>query len=70
MFKSAGAHRVAQGVRAGIVWVNAHHRNDPSSPWGGFGHSGVGRENSKAAINHYSELKSVYVRMGDVEAPF
>lgn len=41
----ARAHRVAQGVRAGIVWINAHHRNDPSSPWGGFGHSGIGREN-------------------------
>jgi betaine-aldehyde dehydrogenase len=32
--------------------------------------SGVGRENSRAAIEHYSQLKSVYVRMGDVEAPF
>ena len=32
--------------------------------------SGVGRENSKAAIDHYSQLKTVYVRMGDMEAPF
>jgi betaine-aldehyde dehydrogenase len=32
--------------------------------------SGVGRENSKAAIEHYSQIKGVYVAMGDVEAPF
>jgi len=32
--------------------------------------SGVGRENSKEAISHYSQMKSVFVRMGDMESPF
>ena len=65
MFKSAGAHRVAQGVRAGIVWINARHRIDPSSPWGGFGHSGVGRENGWEALHEYTETQSVVVCLDD-----
>ena len=40
------------------------------APFGGSKQSGVGRENSKAAIEHYSQMKSVYVRMGAVDAPF
>jgi betaine-aldehyde dehydrogenase len=39
-------------------------------PFGGVKASGVGRENSKAAIEHYSQLKSFFVRMDAVEAPF
>ena len=65
MFKSAGAHRVAQGVRAGIVWVNAHHRNDPSAPWGGFKESGIGRENGWEAFREYTETQTVVVRTSD-----
>ena len=64
----ARAHRVAQRVRAGIVWINAHHRNDPSSPWGGYGASGVGRENGWDALNEYTESHSVVVCTDD--APF
>ena len=64
----ARAHRVAQKVRAGIVWINAHHRNDPSSPWGGFGHSGVGRENGTEALLEYTETQSIVVALDD--APF
>ena len=37
-------------VRAGVFWVNAHHRNDPSTPWGGFKESGIGRENGWEAF--------------------
>ena len=56
----ARAHRVAQGVHAGIVWINAHHRNDPSSPWGDFGHSGVGREWGVYGLEEFLEVKSVF----------
>jgi len=52
-------------VRAGIVWINAHHRNDPSSPWGGFGASGVGRENGWQALHEYTETQSIVVSMDD-----
>jgi len=61
----ARAHRVAKKVRAGIVWINAHHRNDPSSPWGGFGASGVGRENGWQALHEYTETQSIVVSMDD-----
>ena len=37
---------------------------------GGVKDSGVGRENSKAAIEHFSQLKTVYVRMGNVDSPY
>jgi betaine-aldehyde dehydrogenase len=39
-------------------------------PFGGFKQSGVGRENSLAALAHYSQLKSVYVETGNVAAPY
>jgi acyl-CoA reductase-like NAD-dependent aldehyde dehydrogenase len=55
------AHRVADALRAGIVWVNDYHRIDPASPWGGFGLSGYGRENGYEAVRMYTEVKSVWV---------
>lgn len=61
----ARAHRVARKVRAGVFWVNAHHRNDPSCPWGGFKESGVGRENGWEAFREYTETQSIVVRTSD-----
>ncbi len=64
------AHRVAANFEAGTCFINSYNDAPVEAPFGGSKASGVGRENSKAAINYYSQLKSVYVRMGDVEAPF
>jgi betaine-aldehyde dehydrogenase len=64
------AHRVAAGFAAGTCYINTYNDAPVEAPFGGSKQSGVGRENSKAAIAHYSQLKSVYVRMGDLEAPF
>ncbi|MEO0379495.1 MAG: betaine-aldehyde dehydrogenase [Pseudomonadota bacterium] len=64
------AHRVAAGFQAGTCYINTYNDAPVEAPFGGSKLSGVGRENSKAAIAHYSQLKSVYVRMGDLEAPF
>lgn len=66
----ARAHRVAAGFQAGTCYINSYNDAPVEMPFGGSKLSGVGRENSKAAIAHYSQLKSVYVRMGRVEAPF
>jgi acyl-CoA reductase-like NAD-dependent aldehyde dehydrogenase len=55
------AHRVADALRAGIVWINDYHRIDPASPWGGFGLSGYGRENGYEAVRMFTEVKSVWV---------
>ncbi|WP_299282522.1 betaine-aldehyde dehydrogenase [uncultured Tateyamaria sp.] len=66
----ARAHRVAARFEAGTCYINTYNDAPVEAPFGGSKQSGVGRENSKAAIEHYSQLKSVYVRMGDLEAPF
>jgi betaine-aldehyde dehydrogenase len=64
------AHRVVAGLEAGTCFINSYNDAPVEAPFGGVKASGVGRENSKAAIEHYSQVKSVYVRMGDMEAPF
>ena len=64
------AHRVAARFEAGTCYINTYNDAPVEAPFGGSKNSGVGRENSKAAIAHYSQLKSVFVRMDDVEAPF
>ncbi|MCM2560535.1 betaine-aldehyde dehydrogenase [Lutimaribacter sp. EGI FJ00015] len=63
-------HRVIGALQAGSCFLNSYNDAPVEVPFGGVKMSGVGRENSKAAIEHYSQLKSVYVRMGRVEAPF
>ncbi|TCP42915.1 betaine-aldehyde dehydrogenase [Rhodovulum marinum] len=64
------AHRVVARLQAGTCFVNSYNDAPVEVPFGGVKMSGVGRENAAAAIAHYSQLKSVYVRMGRVEAPF
>ncbi len=61
----ARAHRVAHAVKAGIVWINDHHRLDPASPWGGVGDSGVGRECGIESFNDHFDVKSVMVATTD-----
>lgn len=57
------AHRVAHRLRAGTVWVNCYNEFDPCVPFGGYKYSGMGRENGRQAIEHYTEVKAVWVRM-------
>ncbi len=63
-------HRVIGQLEAGSCWINTYNLAPVEAPFGGAKLSGVGRENSKAAIEHYSQLKSVYVAMGPVDAPY
>lgn len=55
-------HRVAGQVRAGVTWINDHHKNDPRSIWGGYGASGYGKENGWDALKSYMTKSSVVVR--------
>jgi aldehyde dehydrogenase (NAD+) len=65
------AHRVAAGLRAGTVWINAYRVVSPQVPFGGFGDSGLGRENGADAIREYTETKSVWVELtGATRDPF
>ncbi|MEP2530907.1 betaine-aldehyde dehydrogenase [Shimia sp.] len=64
------AHRVIGQMQAGSCFINSYNDAPVEAPFGGVKASGVGRENSKEAIKNFSQVKSVYVRMGDVEAAF
>jgi aldehyde dehydrogenase (NAD+) len=58
------AHRYAKQVKAGTVWVNCYHVVDTTTPFGGFKMSGQGRENGEAALEHYTEMKTVTIKLG------
>jgi len=64
------AHRVIAALEAGTCWINTYNLTPIEMPFGGYKDSGIGRENGHAAIEHYSQIKSVYVEMGGVEAAF
>ncbi len=64
------AHRVSARLEAGTTWINNYNVTPIEMPFGGYKQSGIGRENSLTTINHYTQVKSVYVEMGDVEAPY
>jgi betaine-aldehyde dehydrogenase len=64
------AHRVIGALQAGTCWINTYNLTPVEMPFGGVKLSGVGRENGKAALDYYSQIKSVYVGMGPVDAPY
>jgi betaine-aldehyde dehydrogenase len=66
----ARGHRVIAGLEAGTCWINQYNVTPIELPFGGYKLSGLGRENSRAAVEHYTQLKSVYVALGDIEAPY
>ncbi|MEO6468467.1 MAG: betaine-aldehyde dehydrogenase [Acidimicrobiia bacterium] len=63
-------HRVAAALEAGIVWINTYNITPIEVPFGGVKQSGIGRENSLAAVEHYTQRKTVYVETGGVDAPY
>ncbi|MHB8475342.1 MAG: betaine-aldehyde dehydrogenase [Steroidobacteraceae bacterium] len=64
------AHRVIARLQAGTCWINQYNVTPIELPFGGVKLSGLGRENGRAAIEHYTQLKSVYVAMGDIDSPY
>ncbi|NNG05089.1 MAG: betaine-aldehyde dehydrogenase [Inquilinus sp.] len=66
----ARGHRMVARLRAGTCWINTYNLTPIEMPFGGVGRSGLGRENGGAAIEHYSQVKSVYVAMTDIDAPY
>ena len=59
----AKAHRVARKLQAGTVWINTYNNYDPAAAFGGYKMSGYGRELSLHAIEHYTQVKSVWVNL-------
>ena len=59
----ARAHRVADRIKAGMVWINDHHRLEPSLPWGGIKESGIGKDAGVESFDDFSWLKTVVTRI-------
>jgi aldehyde dehydrogenase (NAD+) len=67
----ARAHRVCARLRAGTVWINTYRRTSYAVPFGGVRQSGLGRENGAAAVEEYTEVKSVWIDSGSgIADPF
>ncbi|WP_309622959.1 betaine-aldehyde dehydrogenase [Novosphingobium sp.] len=64
------AHRVIAALEAGTCWINTYNITPIELPFGGNKQSGLGRENGKAAIEYFTQLKSVYVAMEPIDAPY
>jgi acyl-CoA reductase-like NAD-dependent aldehyde dehydrogenase len=59
------AHRVARELKAGTVWINTYNIYDVASPFGGYKKSGFGRELGMHALEHYTQVKSVWVDLSE-----
>ncbi len=57
------AHKIARALKAGTVWINCYGAGDSSMPFGGYKQSGFGRENGKYAIDLFTQVKSVYLKL-------
>lgn len=63
-------HRMAAQLQAGICWINNYNITPIEMPFGGIGESGIGSENSMLALQHYTQVKTVYVELGDVACSY
>ena len=64
------AVRVARAVETGRMWVNTYNTIPAGAPFGGVKQSGVGRETHKVMLEHYSQMKSIIVNLGDEPSGF
>lgn len=58
------AHRMAAALEAGQVYINSYHAGGVETPFGGYKNSGYGREKGAEALHHYTQLKTVIVKVG------
>ena len=64
------AHRVVASLEAGTCWINTYNITPIELPFGWNKQSGLGRENGLVAIEHFTQLKSTYVAMEPIDAPY
>ncbi|MGO0063430.1 aldehyde dehydrogenase family protein [Brevibacillus fluminis] len=57
------AHGVAKALKSGMIWINAYGAVDPAAPFGGYKMSGYGRKMGEYAMELYTEVKSVWVKL-------
>ena len=65
----ARTHRLVRRIRAGVVWVNTYRAVSPMAPFGGYGHSGLGREGGAESLLDYTRVKTVWIRTSDEVIP-
>merc|ERR1712025_786765 len=61
------AHRVVNSLEAGTTYINTFNNAPAELPFGGYKMSGIGRENGWAAVEHYTQYKTIYVEMNDID---
>jgi betaine-aldehyde dehydrogenase len=66
----ARGHRMAAGLKVGICWINNYNITPVEIPFGGARESGIGQENSMVALEHYTQIKTVYVELGQVASSY
>jgi betaine-aldehyde dehydrogenase len=63
-------HRVVNRLQAGVCWINSYNYLPAELPFGGYKQSGMGRENGAYALREYTQVKSVYVELGEPSFPY
>jgi betaine-aldehyde dehydrogenase len=66
----AKAHRVIKQLQAGICWINNWGASPAQMPVGGYKQSGIGRENGLETLHHYTQTKSIFIELGDIDCPY
>lgn len=61
------ALRVAMGIETGRMWVNTYNQLPAHAPFGGYKKSGIGRENHKMMLDHYSQCKNIFISMAEAK---
>ena len=64
------AHRVVHQMQAGICWINSYGASPAKMPVGGYKQSGIGRENGLSTLDHFTQIKAVYVGLQKLDSPF
>jgi 5-carboxymethyl-2-hydroxymuconic-semialdehyde dehydrogenase len=63
------AHRVAQAIDSGMLWINSQNTRDLRIPFGGSKYSGIGREGGHYAFDFYTETQVIHVALGEHHIP-
>ena len=64
------AFRVARGVQTGRMWINTYNQIPSGAPFGGYKESGIGRETHKVILEHYSQMKNLYISLSEQKRGF
>ena len=62
------ALRVARGIEAGRIWVNDYNNLPAHAPFGGYKKSGIGRETHKVILEHYTQMKNIFISLTEEKA--